>query len=85
MTRPAQVPARIRHRLSAFAIVPIALAAIGCWGEPEPLRIKDPERARSAMLKKTGDPDRPPGFPKSADPVNTDPPRRGHSARLGSN
>jgi hypothetical protein len=66
MTRSAQVPRRSWRRLCAVAVVPIALAAVGCCGEPEPLRIKDPERARSAMLKKTGDPDRPPGPPNGA-------------------
>jgi hypothetical protein len=66
MTSSAKVPARTHHWLCALVVVPIATAAIGCWGEPEPLRVKDPARARAAMLQKTGDPNRPPGLPKGA-------------------
>ena len=39
----------------------LSIFAAGCMGEPEPLRIHDPAKARASILKKMENPDRRPG------------------------
>jgi hypothetical protein len=55
---------RSRLRLYAIAVVLTSPVAAGC-GKPEPLRSRDPARAREALLKKSEEPGRPPGPPTS--------------------
>jgi hypothetical protein len=59
---------RPRLRVYNLAVVATSLVAVGCWGEPEPLRSKDPAQARAAIQKKAEYPDRPPGLPKASRP-----------------
>jgi len=54
----------LRRQAVLLILSPVlALAAPGCSGEPVPLRAKDREKAREAMLKKSEIPGRPPGLP----------------------
>lgn len=47
-------------------IATISLFGAGCWGEPEPYRSNDPEKARAAIRKKSENPNIPPGLPKKS-------------------
>jgi hypothetical protein len=62
----ASVDRWTRLGLSSLAVVLTSATVVGCGGEPEPFRSKDPAQARAAMLKKSDDLGRPPGLPKGS-------------------